>query len=181
MENNEAIIFTEANIKECIKRFIDKPVDSKKTFNEKLKEQFEEASEGAQKLFAHAIWLWGFSVNGSRNCDLVFIEGEETVRPQHGFGNCGQYHLSDKYNEICFVIRLFKAVFAKCEGKTKDEIKDFIEGVCLSYKYEKAYKEYEYYKELDVVKKQNGKQNGKRPMADILLYLSKPETISNCL
>lgn len=175
LENNEAIIFTEANIKECIKRFIDKPVDSKKTFNEKLKEQFEEASEGAQKLFAHAIWLWGFSVNGSRNCDLVFIEGEETVRPQHGFGNCGLYHLSDKYNEICFVIRLFKAVFAKCEGKTKDEIKDFIEGVCLSYKYEKAYKEYEYYKELDVVKKQNGKQNGKRPMADILLYLSKPE------
>ena len=171
LENNEDFIFTEENINECIKYFIDKPVDSKKTFNEKLKDQFEEVSEEAKKLFAHAIWLWGFSVNGSRNCDLVFIEGEGTVRPKHGFGNCGQYHLSDKYNEICFVIRLFKAVFAKCEGESKEEIKDFIEGVCLSYKYEKAYEKYEWYKDLDVVKK----QNGKRPMADILLYLSKPE------
>lgn len=170
LENNEAIIFTETNIKECIKCFIDEPVDSKKTFNEKLKEQFKGASEGAQKLFAHAIWLWGFSVNGSRNCDLVFIE-KRNCRPEHGFGNCGQYHLSDKYKEICFVIRLFKAIFDKCESKAKDEIKDFIEGVCLSYKYEKAYEKYEYYKDLDVVKE----QNGKRPMADILLYLSNPE------
>lgn len=171
LENNEAIIFKEENINECIEYFIDKPVDSKKTFNEKLKDQFEEVSEEAKKLFAHAIWLWGFSVNGSRNCDLVFIEGEKTVRPEHGFGNCGQYHLSDKYNEICFVIRLFKAVFAKCKGKSKEEIKDFIEGVCLSYKYGKTYENYKNYEDLDVVKK----QNGKRPMTDILLYLSKPE------
>lgn len=170
LENNEDDIFTEENINECIECFIANSVDSKKTFNEKLKEQFKGASVGAQKLFAHAIWLWGFSVNGSRNCDLVFIE-KRNCRPKQGFGNCGLYHLSDKYNEICFVIRLFKAVFAKCEGKTKDKIKDLIEGVCLSYKYKEAYEEYEYYKDLDVVKE----QNGKRPMADILLYLSNPE------
>ena len=63
-DDSDDLLLTKENLEECKKRFIENyDEDKDRNFSEKAKGQFEGASEPVQRLFAHAIWLWGFSVN----------------------------------------------------------------------------------------------------------------------
>ena len=101
-DDSDDLLLTKENLEECKKRFIENyDEDKDRNFSEKAKDQFEGASEPVQRLFAHAIWLWGFSVNESKNSDLIYIEN--TKKPQYGFANSGQYHLTNKFGEVSFL------------------------------------------------------------------------------
>lgn len=59
--DSDDLLLTKENLEECKKRFIENyDEDKDRNFSEKAKRQFEGASEPVQRLFAHAIWLWGF-------------------------------------------------------------------------------------------------------------------------
>ena len=173
LEDSDEEVFTKQNVEECIKRFINNPNESNEKFDVKAKKQFENASQGARIVFSHAIWLWGFSVNETKNCNLIFIEKNKKVK--QGFANGGQRHLTSKYDEICFVLLLFSALIDICEECEKKPDYNFIckkiEDICRCYKYKEEEECYDDYKNYSVVEK----DSGKRPMTEILLYLSNPK------
>ncbi len=168
-------IFTKDNIDECKKWFIQNPDDRKETFDEKARRQFAPASEEAKAVFEHAVWLWGFSVNQSKNVQSIFSTNNYMAvrRVKHGFGNAGLYHLSRKYEEVCFILRLFSAVCDRIQEESLDYqgVCKLIENLCLCYKYGEACPAYEQYSQFDVV----SEDKGKRAMTEILLYLSAPD------
>lgn len=166
-DDNVVDILTEENINECKKCFIENYNEDKELdFNKKAKEQFEGASENVKRLFSHAIWLWGFSVNESKNCDLIFIEN--TKKPKNGFANSGLYHSTNKFGEVCFCLRLFDDIFRTGENDLY-KIKDQIEKICLCCAYPDNFDQY---KETECVKNYSKSVS----MINILLYLSKPES-----
>ena len=166
-DDNVVDILTEENINECKKCFIDNFNEDKELdFDEKAKRQFNGASENAKRLFSHAIWLWGFSVNESKNCDLIFIEN--TKKPKNGFANSGLYHSTNKFGEVCFCLRLFDDIFRTGENDLY-KIKDQIEKICLCCAYPDNFDQY---KETECVKTYSKSVS----MINILLYLSKPES-----
>lgn len=173
LEDSDEEVFTKQNVEECIERFINNPNESNERFDVKAKKQFENASQGARIVFSHAIWLWGFSVNETKNCNLIFIEKNKKVK--QGFANGGQRHLTSKYDEICFVLLLFSALIDICEECEKKPDYNFIckkiEDICRCYKYKEEEECYDDYKNYSVVEK----DSGKRPMTEILLYLSNPK------
>ena len=129
-DDSDDLLLTKENLEECKKRFIENyDEDKDRNFSEKAKGQFEGASEPVQRLFAHAIWLWGFSVNESKNSDLIFIEN--TKKPQYGFANSGQHHLTNKFGEVSFCIRLFDAILEK-SIETVEEVKAYLINVNTS-------------------------------------------------
>lgn len=162
-------VWTKDNINECKKCFIDNFNEDKDLdFNKKAKDQFERASENVKRLFSHAIWLWGFSVNESKNCDLLFIEN--TKKLQNGFANAGLYHSTNKFGEVSFCLRLFDYILSSGENDS-DIIKKLIVHVCLCCAYGEQIHDYEQYKEIEVVKTYSKSVS----MINILLYLSDPE------
>ena len=166
-DDNVVDILTEENINECKKCFIDNFNEDKELdFDEKAKRQFNGASENAKRLFSHAIWFWGFSVNESKNCDLIFIEN--TKKPKNGFANSGLYHSTNKFGEVCFCLRLFDDIFRTGENDLY-KIKDQIEKICLCCAYPDNFDQY---KETECVKTYSKSVS----MINILLYLSKPES-----
>lgn len=121
LKNSGKEVFTQQNIEECIKLFVEKPDESKEKFDVKAEKQFKNTSnKGAKIVFSHAIWLWGFSVNETKNCNLIFIENNKKAK--RGFANGGQRHLTSKYDEICFVLRLFSALIDISEECEKNRI-----------------------------------------------------------
>ena len=147
--DSDDLLLTKENLEECKKRFIENyDEDKDRNFSEKAKRQFEGASEPVQRLFAHAIWLWGFSVNESKNCDLIYIEN--TKKPQYGFANSGQHHLTNKFGEVSFCIRLFEAILEK-SIETVEEVKAYIEKICLCCAYGDKIEDYDTLRDIDIV------------------------------
>lgn len=163
----DELLLTQENLNECKRRFIEKIDESGDKFDAKARGQFEGASESSKRLFAHAIWLWGFSVNESKDCNLLFINNTKPV--QNGFANSGQYHLTNKYEEVCFCIRLFDALLSK-DCKTDLEAKKQIENICLCCAYGNVIDAYEELKDTEIVTTYKTVS-----MINILLYLCFPE------
>ena len=167
--DSDDLLLTKENLEECKKRFIENyDEDKDRNFSEKAKRQFEGASEPVQRLFAHAIWLWGFSVNESKNCDLIYIEN--TKKPQYGFANSGQHHLTNKFGEVSFCIRLFDAILEK-SIETVEEVKAYIEKICLCCAYGDKIEDYDILRDIDIVNTYSTSVS----MIHILLYLSCPK------
>ena len=167
--DSDDLLLTKENLEECKKRFIENyDEDKDRNFSEKAKRQFEGASEPVQRLFAHAIWLWGFSVNESKNCDLIYIEN--TKKPQYGFANSGQHHLTNKFGEVSFCIRLFDAILEK-SIETVEEVKAYIEKICLCCAYGDKIEDYDTLRDIDIVNTYSTSVS----MIHILLYLSCPK------
>lgn len=167
--DSDDLLLTKENLEECKKRFIENyDEDKDRNFSEKAKRQFEGASEPVQRLFAHAIWLWGFSVNESKNCDLIYIEN--TKKPQYGFANSGQHHLTNKFGEVSFCIRLFDAILEK-SIETVEEVKAYIEKICLCCAYGDEIEDYDTLRDIDIVNTYSTSVS----MIHILLYLSCPK------
>ena len=168
-DDSDDLLLTKENLEECKKRFIENyDEDKDRNFSEKAKGQFEGASEPVQRLFAHAIWLWGFSVNESKNCDLIYIEN--TKKPQYGFANSGQHHLTNKFGEVSFCIRLFDAILEK-SIETVEEVKAYIEKICLCCAYGDKIEDYDILRDIDIVNTYSTSVS----MIHILLYLSCPK------
>ena len=113
--NNNSILtshencFTSANIDDCISRFVDNYKDDKRNFEEKIKEQFDSATDEVRLIFAHANWLWAYSVNDMtaagkeravKICLPKNMELNNSFFPTKGFGSAGTYHKQNKYWEI---------------------------------------------------------------------------------
>ena len=167
-DDSDDLLLTKENLEECKKRFIENyDEDKDRNFSEKAKGQFEGASEPVQRLFAHAIWLWGFAVNESKNSDLIYIEN--TKKPQYGFANSGQHHLTNKFGEVTFCIRLFDAILEK-SIETVKEVKAYIEKICLCCAYGDKIEDFDKLKDIDIVNTYSTSVS----MIHILLYLSCP-------
>ena len=167
-EDSDKTLLTMENLEECKKRFIDNYNEDKDLdFTEKAKSQFEGASDDVKRLFSHAIWLWGFSVNESKNCDLIYIEN--TKKPQRGFANAGLHHSTNKFGEVSFCLRLFDFILQE-DNNNIEEIKDKIEKICLCCVYGDEANDYSVYKDYEIVETYSTSIS----MIHILLYLSKP-------
>lgn len=128
------------------KRFIENYNDEKNVkFQEKLADQFYDASYNEKLVFAHAEWLWSYSVNDlqistKKNYTKIITGLEESkIRTEpfiNGFGSAGQFHKTNKYWEIAFNIELIKTLFEKeIEGADLEELKKCIEAICIFLKY----------------------------------------------
>ena len=129
------------------KRFVDNFDATKdKNFKGKLNEQFDGASIEERQVFAHAEWLWAYSVTDlnigrklSYTLNITSISEEEIKKDKYpyGFGSAGQFHKTNKFWEISFNIRLIKLLLEKSdEVTTTDDLKRWIEAICLEFKYE---------------------------------------------
>ena len=144
-------IFTTDNINRCIEKFVDDFKDDKRNFKEKIEEQFKDTSDDVKLVFAHANWLWAFSVN-----DMTSKGKESAVKkclpeklkinahcdelglfPEKGFGSAGTYHKQNKYWEIVSILKLFKGI-DNSSLKSILEIKTYIEEVSLFAKYNES-------------------------------------------
>ncbi|MBO06253.1 MAG: hypothetical protein CMI58_04365 [Parcubacteria group bacterium] len=175
-------IFTTNNINTCFEKFVDDYKDDKRNFKEKIEEQFKDTSDDVKLVFAHANWLWAFSVN-----DMT-AKGKETavkkclpeklkinatcdelgLFPEKGFGSAGTYHKQNKYWEIVSILKLFKGID---NGSSKSilEIKTYIEEVSLFAKYNESENPIEpWQQDFRKIEKSCA-------MYNILLYLCKPE------
>lgn len=179
-------IFTDANINDCFPRFVDNFKDDKRNYEEKIKDQFNGASDEVKLVFAHANWLWAFSVNDmtasgkkkavqmciSENIVLTDKIDDIILFPSRGFGSGGTYHKQNKYWEIVSILKIFKWIKKETTTnalKTDQDIKDRIEGICLFAKYDETDNP------LDEWQKDFCKIPDTCAMYNILLYLCKPE------
>ncbi|GAA4237601.1 AAA family ATPase [Postechiella marina] len=145
----EKDILTSENIESCINDFVENFDEGAQNFDEKIVLQFKNATLEAKLVFAHAEWLWSYAVNDIsrdkkkhytiRTTDLNINDLVDGVYPQEGFGSAGQWHTNNKYYEISFNLLIIKFIKDKVDRKeitTKDEIKEWIENICLFHKYE---------------------------------------------
>jgi len=178
--------FTEANISDCSTRFVDNFKGDSRNYQEKIKEQFNGASVEVKLVFAHANWLWAFSVNdmtawGKKNAVKICMP--ENVDPQdmlddlplfpsHGWGNAGTYHKQNKYWEIVSILKLFRWIKESAKNNnqiTIENVKDEIERICVFAKYDETDKPgLAWQKDFRNIKNACA-------MYNILLYLCKPE------
>lgn len=103
---SESNILTLQNIDEAIACFVDNYDDSNANFEDKVAKQFEHASPSSKLNFAHAEWLWYFSVGDIsqwRKEDYIFrrigIHAKD-LQPHIfpiTFGHAGQWHTNNKY------------------------------------------------------------------------------------
>lgn len=110
-------ILTDHNIEECYKRYVVNYLDGGDRFEDKVAKQFESAEAEVKYVFAHAIWLWSYSVGDIRpetkRNDMIRIfvnlDGEDLdgLFP-YGFGNAATYHKNNNYNEIRFNLLLIR-------------------------------------------------------------------------
>ena len=148
-DDSDNTLLTKEHLDECKKRFIENYNEDKESnFAEKAKVQFEGASNEVKRLFAHAIWLWGFSVNESKNCDLIYIEN--TKNPQCGFANAGLHHSTNKFGEVSFCLRLFDAILEQSKNSV-EEIKKLIEKIYLCCAYGDEIEGYDDIKDAEIV------------------------------
>ena len=129
-------------------RFIENYNDEKDLkFQEKLSSQFDGALQNEKLVFAHAEWLWSYSVNdlqtSTKKNYTKIITGLEDSKIKdepykYGFGSAGQFHKTNKYWEIAFNIELIKTLIEKqSEGADLKELKNWVEAICLYLKYYK--------------------------------------------
>lgn len=175
-------VLTEATISNCFKNFVDNFDEGKSNFDEKIKKQFKDADIKTRVVFAHAEWLWAFAVNDigyakklhytQRTTELTNDELVKDIYPK-GFGNAGQWHTNNKYYEISFCLKLIKFIWSKITSSeiTKtEEVKSWIESVCLFHKYEENIEGYKLSDEF-----RNTLPKGRLAVANILIHASNPD------
>lgn len=179
---NESAILTLQSIDEAIACFVDNYDDSNANFEDKVAKQFEKASPASKLIFAHAEWLWCFSVGDIsqwRKEDYIFKRiGVAAKELQAGifpitFGHAGQWHTNNKYWEIVFCLRLIKVLHACQSAKNITDIsllKNAIEEFCNNIKYDMPLSDLQEYQEIIEPLK-----NRKYAMSNVLLYLACPE------
>ncbi len=114
----EEDVFTRENLDFIIKNFKKNPIEgTSQGFDEKIDGQLSEASSKQKDLFAHMIWVWFVFANDmNQNGKIKSIKalaGEEVDIaniPERGIGNTGQYHKTNKPNEIAYIIDFLDAV-----------------------------------------------------------------------
>lgn len=121
---SEDIIFTPENVEFVFINFSKNPIEGTSMgFDEKISKQLEKASPHQRILFAHAVWAWFIFANDMNRSGKVesiqkWIEGwtENGIIPNKGIGNTGQYHKTNKPNEISYVIDFFRAVLKNSDN-----------------------------------------------------------------
>ena len=178
--------FTEANISDCSTRFVDNFKGDNRNYQEKIKEQFNGATEEVKLVFSHANWLWAFSVNDMtaggkkkavqicmpENVDLQDKEEDMPLFPSNGSGNAGTYHKQNKYWEIVSILKLLRWIKESKKNYnqiTVENIKEEIEKICIFAKYDETDKPALEW-QIDFRKIKNA-----CAMYNILLYLCKPK------
>ena len=175
-------ILTDASISECIQFFINNFDEGVQNFDEKISRQFSEAGINTKLVFAHAEWLWAYSVQDIsidkkkhytiRTTNLTNEEIKQDVYPK-GFGSAGQWHTNNKYNEICFnlvVIQFIKQKINLNEISTVESAKKWIENICLFSKYESEYEDFDLPQEF-----KNKLPDKKLAITNILTYCGNPD------
>jgi len=173
-------ILTDENINKCIELFVDNANEGKGNFEYKVKEQFKDASESVKLVFAHANWLWAMAADditkeGKKRAVKICLDDNFILNEKYfnyGFGSAGTYHKQNKYWEIAFNLRLFKAI-QKNQPKDIEECKRLIERICLYEQYiDKSYDDADYKDIRELLDKDDDKLCA---MFNILLHLSNPD------
>lgn len=176
-------ILNENSINNCFKYFVENYDDEKgSNFDSKVKQQFKDADLETKLVFAHAEWLWAFAVDDiSYNKKLHYsrrstgLSDEKLVLDIYpvGFGSAGQWHTNNKYHEISFclgIIQFIKNKIDSNEISQLEEIKNWIESICLYHKYGVENDAYNF---SDEFKKSLPKN--KLALTNILTYAGKPD------
>lgn len=175
-------ILNDQTINNCIQYFIENFDEGIESFDEKISRQFTDADINTKLVFAHAEWLWAYSVHDIsvekkkhytvRTTNLPDNELNQDVYPE-GFGSAGQWHTNNKYYEISFnlvVIRFIKTKINNGEITTIDEAKKWIENICLFHKYETVINSFELPQELITAL-----PDKKLAVTNILTYSGNPD------
>jgi len=180
---NHNDILTESSIADCFEKYVKNFNAEKGNFNQKVEGQFKEADLSTRLVFAHAEWLWAFAVHDigidkkkyytRRNTQLNDEELVKDVYPKEGFGSAGQWHTNNKYHEIEFNLILIKLIFElRQKGKINNtqDVKNWIENVCLYKKYSTETENYLIPDEIKDLLPKNSLS-----LTNILTYTSNPD------
>ncbi len=174
----------EIGLNECYRRYILNPIEGKPSFDEKISQQFSGADSNTLLTFAHAMWLWSFSVRDikpetkksytqkllSQISEHPFLLTE--VYPR-GFGSGGERHTRNKFDEVKFALLIIKYLFEKIDEGTLTnvhQVKKRIEELCI---YKKYGKEFEGMDLSNPFFSDYSKET--LAMPNILLYLANPD------
>ncbi len=180
--SNHKEILNEHSIGNCVQRFIDNGEEGNEKFDEKITRQFTDADINTKLVFAHAEWLWAYSVKDisvakkieySKRINVLSQEDLDLNVYPIGFGNGGQWHTNNKYYEISFnllIIQFIKEKITKGEIITNVEAKKWIENICLYHKYESEVEDYNIPRTL-----KEKLPDKKLAIVNILTYSGNPE------
>jgi len=145
---NDQSILTRESIESAKERYIDNYDDGIESFDEKIEIQFSQAPHNTKLVFAHAEWLWAYSVFDIsqekkkaytlRTTGLLDEEVNQDVYPR-GYGSAGQWHTNNKYHEIIFTLLIIEFLRKKIvdnQISEAKEVKKWIEHICLFLAYE---------------------------------------------
>ncbi len=131
-------ILTTNMVESAIEAFIKNYNEEKdRDFMDKSKEQFNKTDQYTKLIFAHALWLWSFAVGditlrtkkGQIKEFLGITDLEDKFFTEDTILSAGQYHKTNKYHEIKFIIALFEYLFStNCASITecKNSIIEYI-------------------------------------------------------
>lgn len=153
LSNHQGILNQEST-SSCIDRYINNYDDGVEKFDDKIQIQFSEAPINTKLVFAHAEWLWAYSVYDIsqekkkhytlRTTGLTDQEVNQEVYPR-GFGSAGQWHTNNKYHEIKFNLLLIDFIRNKINNSeitSVEQAKKWIEHICLFLAYEEESEDY---------------------------------------
>jgi 5-methylcytosine-specific restriction protein B len=174
-------ILTPQAIQNCLVNYVDNYKVGGESFGDKVKVQFKNADLSTRLVFAHAEWLWAFAVT-----DISVSTKKETTKRTtelddsrlkdmypRGFGSAGMYHKNNKYEEIKFILLLFRFLKDKIDGKditATAELTNWIERICLFQKYGQEDSDYELSEQF-----KNEIAGETLATCNILLHVAKPD------
>lgn len=175
-------ILNKININNCFKNFVENFNDDQgSNFDSKITQQFNNADLETRLVFSHAEWLWAFAVDDisyhkklhytRRTTELSDDKLVKDIYPV-GFGSAGQWHTNNKYYEITFcllIIRFIKEKVDENEISDLQEVKDWVENICLYHKYGNEVEGYKLSTEF-----KEALPKSKLALTNILTYTSNP-------
>ena len=152
--SDHEVILNQESITGCIDSYINNYHDGIEKFDDKIQIQFLDATINTKLVFAHAEWLWAYSVHDIsqekkkhytlRTTGLPDVELNQEVYPK-GFGSAGQWHTNNKYHEIKFNLLLIDFIRKKINNNeitTVEQAKKWMEHICLFLAYEEESEDY---------------------------------------
>lgn len=146
--SNHTGVLTDQSISTCFLNYIDNYNDAKGSFDDKVSDQFKDADLPTRLVFAHAEWLWCFAVDDIKISTkkgyvrrITKLDDSDLITEIYprGFGSAGQWHTNNKYEEIKFILILIRFIRQKIvlgDISMVQEVKDWIEYICLYQKYD---------------------------------------------